>query len=183
MIWVRQRPDGYAELARKVAQLLQQYPMIGRAGVKRYPTVICDEHQDSNADQHAIAMSLHGNGARLRVFADPMQKIFKESNPYSWDDLVASADRVDELDHPHRWTSGCPELGRWTLKARQALRNGGNVDLRTAPSSVKVVRVTNIAQKNFDYRVERDDRRPLTPSRKGNLRCSCLRVIMRPHAH
>jgi DNA helicase-2/ATP-dependent DNA helicase PcrA len=77
--------------------------------------VICDEHQDSNADQHAIAMSLHGNGARLRVFADPMQKIFKEANPYSWDGLVGSADRVDKLDYPHRWTEGCPELGKWTL--------------------------------------------------------------------
>ena len=159
MIWVRQRPDGYAQLARKVARLLQQYPMIGRAAAKRYPTIICDEHQDSSADQHAIAMSLHGNGARLRVFADPMQKIFKEANPYSWDGLIEAADRVEELDHPHRWAEGCPELGKWTLKAREALKNGGKVDLRTVPSGVKVVRATNIAQKNLDYRLGQSDRR------------------------
>lgn len=161
MIWVRQRPDGHAQLASKVAQLLQQYPMIGRAVAKRYPIVICDEHQDSSADQHAIAMSLHGNGARLRFFADPMQKIFKEANPYSWDGLVGSADRVEELDHPHRWAKGCPELGKWTLNARQALKNGGKVDLRNAPPSVKVVRAANIAQKNLDYRLGTDDRRPI----------------------
>ncbi len=176
MIWVRQRPEGYAQLAGKVAQLLQQYPMIGRAVAKRYPTVICDEHQDSSADQHAIAMSLHGNGARLRVFADPMQKIFKEANPYSWDGLVGSADRVDELDHPHRWTEGCPKLGRWTLKAREALKNGGKVDLRTAPPSVKVARATNIAQKNFDYRLGPNDRRPIDAFEKTQ---SSLLVLTR----
>jgi superfamily I DNA/RNA helicase len=159
MIWVRQRPDGYAQLAGKVAQLLLQYPMIGRAVAKRYPIVICDEHQDSNADQHAMAMSLYDNGARLRVFADPMQKIFREANPFSWNGLVGSSHRVDELDHPHRWMAGCLELGKWTLKAREALKNGGKVDLRTAPPSVKIVKATNIAQKNFDYRVGRDDRR------------------------
>jgi hypothetical protein len=176
MIWVRQRPDGYAQLAGKVARLLQQYPMIGRAVAKRYPIVICDEHQDSNADQHAIAMSLHGNGARLRVFADPMQKIFKEANPYSWDGLVGSADRVDKLDHPHRWTQGCPELGKWTLKAREALKTGGKVDLRTAPPSVKVVSATNIAQKNFDYRLGQHDRRPIDAFEK---RQSSLLVLTR----
>jgi hypothetical protein len=176
MIWVRQRPDGYAQLAAKVAQLLQQYPMIARAVAKRYPIVICDEHQDSNADQHAIAMSLHGNGARIRLFADPMQKIFKESNPYSWDDLVGSADRVDELDHPHRWTAGCSELGKWTLRAREALKNGGKVDLRTAPPSVKTIRATNFAQKNFDYRVGRDDRRPIDAFEKKQ---SSLLVLTR----
>jgi DNA helicase-2/ATP-dependent DNA helicase PcrA len=161
MIWVRQRPDGYAQLAGKVARLLQQYTMISRAAAKRYPTVICDEHQDSNADQHAIAMALHGNGARLRVFADPMQKIFKEANPYSWDGFIGSADRVEELDHPHRWAEGCQELGKWVLKARDALRNGRKVDLRAAPSSVKIVAATNIARKNLDYRLGSAHRRPI----------------------
>jgi DNA helicase-2/ATP-dependent DNA helicase PcrA len=176
MIWVRQRPDGYTQLARKVAQLLQKYPMIGRAAAKRYPTVICDEHQDSSADQHAIAMSLHGNGARLRVFADPMQKIFKEANPYSWDALVGDADRVEELDHPHRWTEGCPELGTWTLRAREALKNGGKIDLRTVPSSVKVVRAANIAQKNLDYRLGKNDRRSIDAFEKKQ---SSLLVLTR----
>jgi superfamily II DNA or RNA helicase len=95
MIWVRQRPnDGYTQLAGKVAVLLKRYPMIAEVVARRYRTVICDEYQDSSADQHAIAMALHGGGARLRIFADPMQKIFKEGNPYSWDSLLGSADTV-----------------------------------------------------------------------------------------
>ncbi|MEY9363873.1 hypothetical protein ABH994_006594 [Bradyrhizobium yuanmingense] len=176
MIWVRQRSDGYALLAGKVARLLQKYPMIGQATARRYPVIVCDEHQDSSADQHAIAMSLHGNGARMRVFADPLQKIFREANPYSWKDLLESADRFEELDYPHRWSRGCPELGKWTLKAREALKNGGKVDLRTAPSSVTVVQATNIAQKNFDYRLGTVDRRPVDVFEK---RQSSLLVLTR----
>ncbi|WP_128926453.1 ATP-binding domain-containing protein [Bradyrhizobium guangxiense] len=176
MIWVRQRPDGYAQLAARVAQLFQKYPMIGRAAAKRYPTVICDEHQDSSADQHAIAMALHSNGSRVRVFADPMQKIFKEANPYSWVDLVGAADRIEELDHPHRWANGCPELGKWTLAARNALKAGGKVDLRTAPPSMKIVDATNIAQKNLDYRLGSNDRRAVDAFEK---RQSSLLVLTR----
>ncbi len=105
-----------------------------------------------------------------------MQKIFKEANPYLWDGLVGSADKVEELDHPHRWARGCPELGKWTLKAREALRNGGKVDLRTAPPSVKIVKATNIAQKNLDYRLGPNDRRPIDAFEKKQ---SSLLVLTR----
>jgi hypothetical protein len=35
------------------------------------------EHQDSSGYQHSVAMALLSQGARLRVFGDPMQKILK----------------------------------------------------------------------------------------------------------
>ena len=77
--WVRQRPDdGHADLALRVASLLKRYPMIASAMAQRYPVVICDEHQDSSGDQHSVIMALSEQGAKLRVFADPMQKIFKD---------------------------------------------------------------------------------------------------------
>jgi hypothetical protein len=150
--------------------------MIAQSIAARYLTVICDEHQDSSGDQHAIAMSLHGGGANLRLFADPMQKIFKEANPYSWDELVRSAGVVEQLDYPHRWTKGSPSLGQWTLEAREALKNGGRVDLRTAPSSVQVLQVRNLAQGALDYRLDRDDRRPIDAFEK---RQSSLLVLTR----
>jgi hypothetical protein len=175
MIWVRDQTDGYAKLAGKVARLLQQYPMIGRAAARRYPTVICDEHQDSSADQHAIAMSLYDNGARLLIFADPMQKIFKETNPYSWEGLVGSAERFEQLDYPHRWVRDSA-LGKWTLEAREALKEGGKVDLRVAPPSVKVITATNVAQKNFDYRLGQGERRPIDAFEKKQ---SSLLVLTR----
>ena len=35
---------------------------------------IADEHQDTNAHQHAIVMALQEAGAKLRIFGDPMQR-------------------------------------------------------------------------------------------------------------
>jgi DNA helicase-2/ATP-dependent DNA helicase PcrA len=72
----------------------------------------------------------------LRVFADPVQRIFKEtplagSNPaHDWAALTRRADAFEELDTPHRWRGGCPNLGRWTLLARAALKSGGKIDIR-----------------------------------------------------
>lgn len=174
MLWVRQRGElGHAELTVKVARLLKRYPMIANALAGRYPVVICDEHQDSSSDQHATVMALHDQGARVRLFADPMQKIFSDkrlagsSHPATWDELLAKADTADALSNPHRWTSGCPQLGAWTLEAREALKSGGQVDLRQRPSSVKVVFAENEAQRNLDYRLSRDDRKPIDDFEKG----------------
>ena len=72
--WVRQRENGHAELAVKVASILKRHPLIAASLAQRHPVVICDEHQDSSGDQHAVVMALLSQGARVRVFADPMHK-------------------------------------------------------------------------------------------------------------
>lgn len=51
------------------------------------------------------------------------------------------------------------ELGQWTLKARAALKAGGQVDLRDVPASVEVVYAENIAQKRLDFRLSIERRR------------------------
>lgn len=167
-MWVRQRDDGYAELAIKVATLLKRHPMIAASLAERHPVVICDEHQDSSGDQHSVVMALLGQGARLRVFADPMQKIFKDKSligaapACDWEELTTQANAFDQLDMPHRWTLGCPDLGRWTLKARDVLKAGGKIDLRCSlPSSVSVEFKENEAQRNLDYRLSSLERRPI----------------------
>jgi len=166
--WVRREGrDGHARLASNVAKLVERHPMIAASLAQRYPIVICDEHQDCSGDQHAICMAIAEQGARLRIFGDPMQRIFKDgrpsdATPLDWNQLSRQADEVEELDHPHRWNSGCPDLGRWSLQAREALRAGGKVDLRVArPSSVSVVRADNSAPRYGDYRVAGADRRPI----------------------
>jgi hypothetical protein len=166
-VWVRQREDGQAELATKVARLLRRYPMIASSLATRYATIICDEHQDSSGDQHAIVMAFHERGANLRLFADLVQKIFKEkrsvgaSAAYSWDVLMGQAGAAEELDFPHRWANGCPRLGEWTMKARAALKNGEKVDLRSVPPSIQIICAENAAQRNLDYRLSREDREPI----------------------
>ena len=167
-VWVRQRADGHAELAILVASLLERHPMIAASLAQRYPVVICDEHQDSSGDQHAIVASLHTQGSRLRFFADPMQRIFREqalpgARPTpDWDELTRGADAFERLDHPHRWSTGCEVLGKWTLEARHALKSGGQVDLRASlPPSLSVLYAENTAQRHLDYRLSGRDRRPI----------------------
>ena len=106
--WVRQQgEEGYALLAIKVASLVRLHPMISAALAQRHAHVICDEHQDSSGDQHAIVMTLLRQGARVRLFGDPMQKIFRDkapvagaSPPCDWDKLKTDAHAFEELDFP-----------------------------------------------------------------------------------
>ncbi len=164
--WVRQPGNGYEDLARKAALLMERHPMIAHSLACRYPVVICDEHQDSSGDQHAVVMAFLSQGARLRIFADPEQKIFRENAggahlAYEWSELKSQAQLFEELDTPHRWREGCRELGAWTLEARAALRSGGQVDLRNRPSSITVVRAENQAKRYGEYSLLPLDRRPL----------------------
>lgn len=162
--WARRNTDGYAHVAQKVAHLLGRHPMVAAALAKRYPTVICDEHQDCSGDQHAIGIALMRQGARLRIFADPVQRIYREarlrgSNPAcDWTALTDQADAFVELDTPHRWKNSCPELGRWTLAARTALKAGQPVDLRHRPTSVEVVFAENQAPRRGEYQLAANDR-------------------------
>jgi hypothetical protein len=172
--WVRQRADGYSELSVKVAALLRRHPMIAASLSHRHPVVICDEHQDSSGDQHALVMALLSQGARVRVFADPMQKIFADkylagcSPAYDWTKLTRDAQAFEQLDTPHRWASGCSELGKWTLAARELLKSGEAIDLRgELPPSISVVFAENQAQRNLDYKLSRDSRRPIDNFESG----------------
>ncbi len=166
-LWIRQQEAGYAKLAIKVSALLQRHPMIAASLARRYPVVICDEHQDSSGDQHALAMALLEQGARLRIFADPMQEIFKDDDVegacarYDWEELKGKAQRFEILDVPHRWEKGCPLLGQWTLKAREALKMGGKVNLKSLPPSVSVVVAENRAQRNLEYQLSGTHRKPV----------------------
>jgi UvrD-like helicase C-terminal domain/UvrD/REP helicase N-terminal domain len=164
--WARDKGDvGYAELAVKAAALLKRYPSIAAAVARRYPVIICDEHQDCSGDQHAVIAALHAGGAKLRIFADPMQKIFKDDPlpggclPCDWNFLKGRAGAFEELDVPHRWTKGDPELGKWILGARESLKNGGRVNLARRPSSVIVVRAENLAKKNGEFQLASADRK------------------------
>lgn len=171
--WVRRQENGHHELGIKVARLVARYPMIAGALARRHPVVICDEHQDSNGEQHSIAMALHQQGARLRIFADPMQRIFRHKPVpgaallCDWDALCAAADDSARLTHPHRWERGCPKLGAWTLAARTTLRAGGRVDLRTGvPDSVSLVFAENKAQTHFGFQFDASERKAVDAFQK-----------------
>jgi hypothetical protein len=172
--WVRQHKNGHEQLASRVAALLFRYPMIAASLAQRYQVVICDEHQDSSGDQHAVASALLNCGAKLRIFGDPMQNIFRDSKfagyhaPCDWDALTGNAHAFEKLNTPHRWRSGCSALGEWTLQARATLKAGGKIDLRAQlPPSVKIVIAENQARGHGDYRLATAERRPVDSFEKA----------------
>ena len=167
--WARHDPEGgYDKLANRVARLLSCHPMIRESLVRRYPVVIGDEHQDSNAGQHALIMALQKAGARTRIFGDPMQGLYPErpksvggAHRARWDELK-KAGAYDELSHPHRWDDGSPELGRWVLEARTALMAGRPIDLtEPLPVGLTVLPAENLTQKRTGFLLNDDDREPL----------------------
>ena len=164
--WARQHAEGgYDKLADGTARLLSCHSMVCEALVRRYPVVIVDEHQDSNAGQHALIMALHAAGARTRIFGDPMQALYPEKAKAAaaagrarWSALK-SVGTYDELRHPHRWDNGRPDLGRWVLEARDALIAGKPIDLSgRLPAGLTVLTVENCDPRRAGFRLSRDDR-------------------------
>lgn len=159
---------GFELMAAKVAVLLRCQPMIARALARRYPVIICDEHQDCTLDRHAIVMALHDAGAALRIFGDPMQRIFGEKTEKAartdrerWNALKASG-ASDKLETPHRWDDGCPLLGDWIQRARSSLNNGEPIDLGAPrPPSVRVIIANNMAQARTGYQLSGPHRAPI----------------------
>jgi len=168
-------PD-YDRNSRWAAGLLKRRPFIADMLARRYPMVVCDEHQDASAEQHAVIESLHGAGARVRAFFDPMQRIYgagaTEAQGHADDSRLAAfraaADVAESLDFPHRWTGGGEELGRWILEGRTTLAAGGKLRLTgKLPRGLKIVFADNTAQRNLGFQLAPQDQRPLDPAFKG----------------
>lgn len=166
--WARREHRGYDRLAQKVARLLTGHAAITRCLAWRYPIIVCDEHQDASADQHAIVMSLYQAGSRVRVFADPMQMIFngmqaeRTAAEQRWVDLKAAANRFEELDQPHRWANIQPALGAWIMEARAALRDGGRIDLTAnLPPGLTVHVAENTSPQRTGFRVATNVSQPI----------------------
>lgn len=130
--------DEHASVCRAASTLLGLTPMreIMRAS---YSGVYVDEYQDCTVDQHAVVVGL---GAILpcRIVGDPLQGIFDfgSNKPVDWTDHVLSTFmEIPASRTPWRWVGVNPDLGKWLSDVRERLSCGGDVDLRTAPSSVQ----------------------------------------------
>lgn len=74
--------------ARLVAELLQRSSRLRKLISTRYPLIVLDEFQDTNADQWAVVQQLGGEGT-LVALADPEQRI------YDW--IGADPARLDQF--------------------------------------------------------------------------------------
>lgn len=169
-------PD-YDRSGRWAASLLRRRPFIADMLARRYPMVICDEHQDASAEQHAVVEALHGAGAKVRAFFDPMQRIYGAGATTAQgqaDDerlaaFQAAADVSESLDVPHRWRGGGEDLGAWVLENRTRLAAGGKLRLTGAlPRGLSVVFADNAAQRNLGFQLDAGDRRGLDADFKGD---------------
>lgn len=159
---------GFGIMAEKAAAFLSCQPMVARTLARRFPVIICDEHQDSTAEQHSVVMALHRAGAMLRIFGDPLQRIYGVKSERAaridrerWEAFKQRA-ACEKLDHPHRWKEGCPALGAWILSARQRLEDGQPIDLTGAlPPSLRVLTGSNTARQRTGYQLLKAHRRPV----------------------
>ena len=165
--WARNTKNGYSQMAALASELLKRHSAIRTSLAQRFPVIICDEHQDASGEQHELVMILHRAGARVRIFADPMQAIYKQTTisgaaTVTWEGLAASAEVCDQLDVPHRWVGAHRSLGEWILRARSSLKEGRVVSLGgERPPGLDVVYADNQAQHWGDFRLNAHDRRPI----------------------
>ena len=167
--------QGFEIMASRVAGFLRYQPMVARALARRYPVIVCDEHQDSSVDQHSVVMSLLSAGAIVRIFGDPMQRIYGAKS-----DKAAREDRArwealkalgagEKLVTPHRWQDGCPLLGAWVIQARESLERGTPIDLTNRlPPSVRVLVGNNMSQMRTGYQLSGEHRKPIDKVLRGS---------------
>ena len=160
--------EGFQLMATKVAEFLASRPMVARALAQRYPFIICDEHQDCDLDKDAIVMALHAGGAVVRIFGDPLQRIYGSPtnkgmrvDRQRWNALKRLG-ASDELKTPHRWKDGCPALGEWIMAARECLEEDRPIDLTGAlPKSLQIRVGNNLALTRTGYQLSDAHRFPI----------------------
>lgn len=160
-------PDFEAN-ARWVVNLLRRAPYIASALARRYPVVICDEHQDASHDQHEVILALKSAGAKIRAFGDPVQRILggagadAASDLARWTAFYESADIRGALETPHRWKARAPDLGTWILENRGRLKGGGKLRLTgRLPPGLTVIEADNITPISLGFQLEADARRQI----------------------
>lgn len=122
-------------------RLLEEFPIVERAYLVRYPVVIADEHQDASALQDALVRRF--GTVRLTVLADPMQLIhgFRGARIERLNRHREQCDEELMLSTPHRW-HGSEHLAEWLLAVRARLM--GEQAEEVAPAELHVVQ-TNAA--------------------------------------
>ena len=152
---------GWGELAEQVATLLSLNPMIATVLARKYPVIICDEHQDSSTWQEQVVMSIAASGSLLRIFGDPMQIIPAGRGQDEvvtevlsrWNGLKSKCTYA-ELNEPHRWLQTNPGLGSWILDAREKLMNGNQIELpEIMPDGMKIICANKVANSGGNYRI------------------------------
>lgn len=172
--WAREH-NAYDVVAARCRRLLERAVSVAKAAAGQYPIIVCDEHQDASADQHAAVMALYKAGSAIRFFGDPMQIIYGGAGNGTrlalerWRQLTTLGG-FGQLSVPHRWKEGSPDLGKWVLDARETLSNGRAISLAGAlPRGLTVLHASNSASNaRKALAMSREDRRPISDLATGS---------------
>lgn len=138
----------FDDLVVLTADLLEANDEIARAYAMRFPHVLVDEFQDTNAAQFAIVRALCPHVSTVSVFADDDQAIFKfvgaeTANIRRFVDEIEAREypltcnyrsRQEIVDHANRLIRANPGASGRTMRADKA---GGEVELRTYTSTTE----------------------------------------------
>lgn len=106
---------------------------------RTYDGIFVDEYQDCSQSQHQMIGAL-AEALPTRVVGDPMQGIFdfRPDDPLvDFDEHVFPLfERLEDLEHPHRWAQSNPELGLWLRDARHTIESGATPDYTSGPIDV-----------------------------------------------
>ncbi|HXT14634.1 MAG TPA: UvrD-helicase domain-containing protein [Gemmatimonadaceae bacterium] len=131
--WSTDHPENNREwndLYRACSRLLK-YDFARRILRASYAGLYIDEYQDCSAEQHELVMAL-ATHLPCRILGDPLQAIFDfDDDAVDWArDVESKFRRFGDLNTPHRWIRvNRPEIGGWLITVRNALEDGGSINL------------------------------------------------------
>lgn len=131
--------------------------------VATYDRLFVDEYQDCSVQQHEI-VTCASESLKTCVLGDPMQAIFgfRGNQLVDWSvDVSARFPPSGALSTPWRWIlAESHDLGTWLLGVREALCYGRPVDLASAPSAVRWIRLTGDENRDHLIRQQACQLRP-----------------------
>lgn len=173
----------FLRVAELVGTLLSECRTLADFLAKRFPVIVCDEHQDTNGFQWRIVDALRQCGATVHAFGDPMQEIFtfhrgraqdRLTRAPVWSACVAAASDVRHYAIPYRWRDA-PALGDWIQEQRERLVAGRPIAVKPT-SFVQVVRVevTRPDHQKDSFKLDADAHREIRAWVRRNAKCLLL---------
>lgn len=128
----------FGDMIRLATDILRRRPEVALGLAARYPTILVDEYQDCNQDQHAFIQQIAAAApTRLRLFGDDLQAIYDfDGVPVDFAAMIKNSPTV-RLATPWRWRDQ-EEMRTFLVAARRALVAGEPVDLTEPPGCVTV---------------------------------------------
>ncbi len=136
--------------ARHVAELLERSNRLRQLSAARYPVIILDEFQDTNADQWRVVQQL-GRAGALVALADPEQRIYDwiGADPARLDQFRATFENKEIVLQGENYRSAGTEIllfGNEVLTGKFSKKKYLGIELETYPANENEARTALVTQ-------------------------------------